>query len=131
MILNRNSHLESEYTFRTINHGLKIVRRILNLAATEWLDEFGLSWLLAAPKIKLLAEPDLRKPHPLSWTEQETFFQALPLHLRQMVLFAVNTGCRDGEVCSLRWEWEVNVPGMEDTSVFIIPGENVKIERIG
>jgi len=39
---------------RTINHGLKIVRRICNLAATEWIDEFGLTWLLNAPKIKLL-----------------------------------------------------------------------------
>ena len=41
----------------TINHGLKIVRRILNLAASEWVDEQGLTWLLAAPKIKLLPEP--------------------------------------------------------------------------
>ena len=35
----------------------KIVRRILNLAAGEWVDEQGLTWLQAAPKIKLLAEP--------------------------------------------------------------------------
>ncbi len=113
-------------SFRTINHGLKIVRRILNLAANEWLDEFGLSWLLSAPKIRLLAEPDLRKPHPLGWEEQERFFDVLPLHLKQMALFAVNTGCRDNEICFLRWEWEVKVPGMKDTSVFIIPGERVK-----
>ena len=113
-------------SFRTINHGLKIVRRILNLAANEWLDEFGLSWLLSAPKIRLLAEPDLRRPHPLGWEEQERFFEVLPLHLKQMALFAVNTGCRDSEICTLRWEWEVKVPGMKDTSVFIIPGEQVK-----
>lgn len=24
-----------------INHALKVVRRILNLAASEWMDEFG------------------------------------------------------------------------------------------
>ena len=40
----------------TINHGLQIVRRILNLAASEWVDEQGLTWLHAAPKIKLLPE---------------------------------------------------------------------------
>ena len=40
----------------TINHGLQIVRRILNLAAGEWMDEHGLTWLHAPPKIKLLAE---------------------------------------------------------------------------
>ena len=42
-----------------------------------------------------------------------------------MALFAVNTGCRDSEVCSLRWEWEVVVPAL-GTSVFIIPGSRVK-----
>src|ERR1700730_6016566 len=38
----------------TINHGLKVVRRILNLAASEWVDDQGLTWLAASPKIKLL-----------------------------------------------------------------------------
>ena len=36
----------------TINHGLQIVRRILNLAVGEWMDEQSLTWLQAAPKIK-------------------------------------------------------------------------------
>src|SRR3990167_2496731 len=34
---------------RTINHGLQIVRRIMNLAASEWMDEYGLTWLSNAP----------------------------------------------------------------------------------
>ena len=42
-----------------------------------------------------------------------------------MSLFAVNTGCRAGEICKLRWDWEVQVPEL-NTSVFIIPGEDVK-----
>ena len=42
-----------------------------------------------------------------------------------MALFAVNTGCRDQEVCRLRWEWEVRVPEL-GTFVFIIPGRYVK-----
>jgi integrase len=120
------SRRKERISCRTINHGLKIVRRILNLASSEWLDENGLTWLMTAPKIKLLPEPDLRKPSPLSWEEQERFFQELPIHLRQMALFAVNTGCRDREICSLRWEWEVRVPGRENVRVFLIPGEYVK-----
>jgi len=110
---------------RTINMGLQIVRHILNLAAGEWMDEYGLTWLPAAPKIKLLPEPDKQKPYPLSWEEQGKLFAALPEHLYEMALFAVNTGCRDKEVCRLRWEWEVNVPEI-DNSVFIIPGQFVK-----
>lgn len=42
-----------------------------------------------------------------------------------MALFKVNTGCRDQEVCGLRWEWEVEVPELE-TTVFLIPGDHVK-----
>lgn len=110
---------------QTINHALQVVRHILNLAASEWIDDNNLTWLQAAPKIKLLAKTDARKPYPLNWEEQERLFIELPLHLRQMALFAVNTGCRDQEICFLRWEWEVKVPEI-NTSVFIIPGVNVK-----
>ena len=109
----------------TINHGLKVVRRILNLAAQEWRDDNGLTWLVSAPKIRLLPDTEKRQPYPLSWEEQGRLFKSLPDHLATMALFAVNTGCRDGEVCALRWEWEVRVPEL-DTSVFIIPGEHVK-----
>lgn len=115
-----------EVSTRTINHGLMIVRRILNLAASEWMDEFGLTWLNSAPKIKLLAEPDLRKPYPLSWDEQHKLFQQLPEHLKNMALFAVNTGCRDREICELRWDWEIQIPELPHIIVFIVPGELVK-----
>jgi integrase len=111
----------------TINHGLKVIRRILNLAATEWVDEHGLTWLAGAPKLRLLPDPDSekRQPYPLHWEEQDRLICELPVHLAEMMLFTVNTGCRDGEVCKLRWEWEVPVPEL-DTSVFIIPGQYVK-----
>ncbi|KTD21577.1 integrase [Legionella londiniensis] len=111
---------------RTINHGLQVVRRILNLAATEWIDQFGLTWLSMAPKIKLLPEHDLRKPYPLNWDEQLRLFAELPEHLRDMALFAVNTGCREQEVCQLQWDWEIKVPEMPHLLVFIIPSELVK-----
>jgi integrase len=109
----------------TINHGLKVVRRILNLAGTEWVDEYGLTWLATAPKIKLLADTHKRQPFPLSWDEQNRLFKALPGHLAQMAMFAVNTGCRDSEVCNLQWNWEVKIREL-DTSVFIVPGQYVK-----
>ena len=112
-------------TAGTINHGLKIVRRILNLASSEWMDEYGLTWISAAPKIALLPDHDKRQPYPLTWDEQDRLLQELPAHMAEMVLFKVNTGCRDKEVCNLRWDWECLVPEL-DTSVFIIPGEFVK-----
>jgi len=42
-----------------------------------------------------------------------------------MVLFKVNTGTREQEVCGLRWDWEVEIPEL-NTSVFIIPDKYVK-----
>ncbi len=54
---------------RTINCALQTVRHILNLAASEWLDERGQPWLPHAPKIRLLREDDKKDPYPLSWEE--------------------------------------------------------------
>jgi integrase len=110
---------------KTINLALGVVRHILNLAASEWLDEYGLTWLERPPKITLLKVTDARKPYPLSWDEQTRLFRELPDHLARMAIFKVNTGCREQEVCSLQWEWEVEVPEL-DTSVFIIPDTLVK-----
>jgi integrase len=110
---------------RSVNNSLAIIRHILNLAASEWRDDQGLTWLEYAPKIKLLPVRDGRAPYPLSRDEQAMLFQELPDHLARMALFKVNTGCRDREVCGLRWDDEVKVPELE-TSVFIIPGDRVK-----
>ena len=59
---------EAGRTAGTINHGLKIVRRVLNLAAQEWMDEYGLTWRASAPKVKLL--PDTNKRPTLGRAEQ-------------------------------------------------------------
>ena len=109
----------------SINLALGGVRHILNVAASEWIDESGLTWLDRPPKIKMLPVTDARKPYPLSWEEQTQLFKELPDHLARMALFKVNTGCREQEVCELRWEWEIEVPEL-GTSVFLIPEEKVK-----
>jgi integrase len=116
---------KSGWKNRTINMPLEVVRRILNLAVGEWLDENGLTWLQSAPKIRLLPRSDSREPYPLSWEEQDRLFRLLPEHLQKMCLFAVNTGCRDQEICCLKWDYEVEVPELR-TSVFIVPKEKVK-----
>ena len=35
------------------------------------------------------------------------------------------TGCREAEVCRLRWDWELSVPELS-TSAFIVPAHTVK-----
>jgi integrase len=110
---------------KTINLSLEAVRRILRLAAHEWRDERGMTWLETAPKIKLFPVWDARKPHSLSVEEQEVLFRELPAHLLRMASYKVNAGNREEEVCSLKWAWERKVPELE-TSVFVIPGDRVK-----
>src|SRR3989338_7470697 len=63
----KEARLKAGRKSKTVNHDLKIVRHLLNLAASEWMDENGLTWLAAAPKIKLLPENDVRPAYPLSW----------------------------------------------------------------
>lgn len=69
--------------------------------------------------------PDFRsnrqaKAYPLSWSEQYRLLELLPRHLADAVLFGINTGCREQEICRLRWDWEVPVPELK-TSVFVLP----------
>jgi integrase len=97
----------------------------MNVAASEWIDSNGLTWLEHPPKIKLLPVTDARKPYPMNWEEQRRLFSELPDHLASMALFKVNTGCREQEVCRLRWDWEIEVPEL-GSSVFLIPGDRVK-----
>lgn len=72
--------------------------------------------------IEMLSEKNSRQPYPIGWDEQDVFFRELPAHLRRMALYKVNTGCREQEVCKLRWEWEIPVPTLR-TSVFLLPSD--------
>jgi hypothetical protein len=104
---------------KSINATLAVVRRILRLAASEWMDDRGMAWLETAPKIRLFPVTDARLPYPLSAEEQMFLFRELPAHLAKMALFKVNTGTREQEVCGLKWSHEVKVPEF-GTSVFLI-----------
>jgi integrase len=110
---------------KTINAALAVVRRILNLAASEWIDDRGMTWLENAPKIRMFPVTDARPPYPLSDEEQIFLFRELPAYLANMALFKVNTGTREQEVCGLKWTHEVKVPEF-GTSIFLIPAEKVK-----
>lgn len=114
---------------KTMNIEFAHIRRVLNLCATSWRDDLtGLTWLETAPKIELMKVDDSRRPYPLDWGEQDALFRELPKHLANMAMFKVNTGCREAEVCGLRWEWEVEIPDFKG-SVFIIPAHTVLTVR--
>ena len=111
---------------KTINLGLTLVRRMLNLAARSWRDENGKTWLETPPLLTLLPLiGHQREPRPITWAEQRDLMPRLPDHLGRMVLFDLNSGVRDEVVCGLKWEWEIAVPEL-GVSVFEIPRQSVK-----
>jgi integrase len=120
------ARLAAGIAHKTINLALGVVRRILNLAATKWRDEKGATWLQQAPAITLLPLiGHQREPQPISWQQQRLLLPKLPDHLTRMALFILNTGVRDDVACSLRWEWEIQIPEL-GISVFEVPREHVK-----
>lgn len=124
---------KDKYEFRplknkTVNLSLSAVRRILNLAARDWRDENGHTWLATPPLITMLPLIDKRPPRPVMWSEQRKLLPCLPDHLARMALFVLNTGVRDEVVCNLQWEWEVPIPQF-GVSVFVVPKEHVKGEE--
>lgn len=115
--------LEKAVTNRTINIAIERAVRVLTLCARKWRDDDRRPWLDSVPMLKKLEEKkSSRKPYPMSWEEQSILFGELPGHLQTMALFKVNTGCREQEVCKLRWDWEISVPEL-GTSVFLIPAD--------
>jgi len=113
----------------TVNRALEVARTVMNRAARVWRTDDGKPWLGAPPLIEMLDEQATKRPpRPLSWAEQAALLKALPDHLGSMVLFAVNTGARDENVCGLRWDWEVPVPEV-GRSVFVVPAKAFKSKR--
>lgn len=106
---------------KSSNNAIGVVSAVLNRAARVWRNEDGVPWLRQAPPklSRLSVKGRQSKPYPLSWDEQDKLFRELPRHLADAALFAVNTGCREQEVCQLRWDWEIDIPDLE-TSVFIL-----------
>jgi integrase len=104
----------------TINRDLAIISRVLTLASRLWRDEFGNSWLQETPLIQQL-KANNRKPYPINALEQQRLLAELPEHLCNMVIFALNTGCRESEITRLRWDEE-----NRELNIFTLLGERCK-----
>ena len=112
----------------TVNRTLEVARTIMNRAARLWRTN-GKPWLATAPLIEMLDEKATRRqPYPITWQQQANVLPRLPVHLQRMVLFALNTGARDANVCRLRWDWERQLPEL-GRSVFVIPPAEFKTNR--
>jgi integrase len=94
----RRRHAEKAVTDTTINRDLEALRHIL-----FWAVDDGL--LTANPLSRLRLVPERRKPRSiLGFEEEEQLLAAAAPHLRQIIVAALDTGMRRGELLHQRWE---------------------------
>lgn len=92
----RGELLQAGYKPKTVNHHLATLRAILRACVER-------EWLPAAPRVRLLKiTPRVRWITP---AEACAVLKALPLHLRDMAVFSLETGLRKANVAGLRWSW--------------------------
>ena len=83
----------------TIHRQLDIMKRAFNIAIREW------EWCKANPVTKVSLERlNNKRDRWLTFEEEERLLQACPEWLKEIVLFALNTGMRQGEILSLTWK---------------------------
>ncbi len=117
---------------RTVNYALQVLNIVGNLASKRWRGGRGKPLIPYWTGIPLINDREARtlglklkkEPYPLNWEEQDALFSELPPLNRDMCLFKVNAGCRENEVCRLRWDWLEK--GSQSIWYFEIPGEHVK-----
>ena len=89
---------ERTLTTATVNRDLSVLRRLLYWAVEE-------GYLTANPLGRLRLERERRTKRPvLSLREEQLLLAAAPAHLQRIILCALHTGMRRGEIFSQRWE---------------------------
>ena len=81
----------------TVNRHLAVVKAILNKSKTEW------SALAVLPTIKL-DKLDNERKRWLSPEEEQRLLEASAPHLRDLIIFLLDTGARKGEALNLTWQ---------------------------
>lgn len=94
----KRRHAEKTVTDTTINRDLEALRHILYWAADE-------GFLLSNPLARMRMVPERRKPRVvLPLADEEKLLAASAPHLRTIVIAALDTGMRRGELLNQRWE---------------------------
>lgn len=92
----RTAKLKEKATKPTVNRYLALIRSILIRARDEW------EWIDKVPKVRLFKEAAGRE-RSLTQEQAQRLLDELPEHQRDVVLFALFTGLRQGNVLKLEW----------------------------
>jgi len=91
--------LEEGIAKSTVNRYLAILKRMFNIAI-EW----GYAKDNPVKRVKFYSEKDNLKERILTEVEEDRLLEASSEHLRPILVVALNTGMRRGEILSLKWE---------------------------
>ena len=94
----RAGRLRANASKSTVNREITILKRMYNLAI-DW------SLIEANPfiKVRLFSEMGTERQRILTYGEEERLQHACPEYLRRIVVTALNTGMRRGEILGLTW----------------------------
>jgi len=91
-------HAEKRVSDATINRDFGVLRHLLYWAVDE-------GYLAANPLSRMPLVPERRKPRMMmSLAEEGRLLQAAAPHLRPIIITALDTGMRRGEILAQRWE---------------------------
>jgi integrase len=91
-------HAEKQLTETTVNRDIECLRHLLYWAVDEGI-------LAANPIARIRLERERRKKKPvLSLTEEAQLLAAAASHLRDITIFALDTGMRRGEILTQTWD---------------------------
>jgi len=95
----KTKRAESGVKPATINRELACLSKAFSLAVKEW------EWLNGNPVSRVSREKENNKRDRwLTHEEEEKLIKVSPNWLRELIVFALNTGMRMGEIISLTWE---------------------------
>lgn len=91
-------HAKSKVKVATVNRDVSVLRRLLYFAVEE-------GFIAASPLARMRMEREARTKRPvMSVREEVSLLAAASSHLRQIVVCALDTGMRRGEILNQLWE---------------------------
>ena len=83
---------------RTVNRYLALLKRMFNIAIQD-----GYAKENPVKRVKFFSEKDTQRERVLTKDEEERLLTECPGHLKQVILTALHTGMRKGEILNLKW----------------------------